>query len=108
MARQSDGQIVNFASKSLILLVVCRYKACYDCEKCYELENSMASVAVSPKFQVVIPKEIRRALRLVAGQRLEARLVDGKVELTPEVTIAQMRGRWPGIDATIVRETDRV
>lgn len=68
----------------------------------------METVALSPKFQVVIPKEIRRALQLVAGQRMQVRLNDGKVEFIPEKTIASLRGRWPGIDTQILREADRV
>ena len=68
----------------------------------------MTSVALSPKFQVVIPKDIRRALQLVAGQRMEVRLHEGKVEFVPEKTIASLRGRWPGMDTTIVRDADRV
>jgi AbrB family looped-hinge helix DNA binding protein len=68
----------------------------------------MTTVALSPKFQVVIPKDIRRALHLVSGQRMEVRLNDGKVEFVPEKTIASLRGRWPGMDTTIVREADRV
>ncbi|MEX1168394.1 MAG: AbrB/MazE/SpoVT family DNA-binding domain-containing protein [Hydrogenophaga sp.] len=68
----------------------------------------MTTVSVSPKFQVVIPKDIREALKLVAGQRMEARLNDGKVEFVPEPTILSYRGRWPGIDSAVVRDPDRV
>ena len=68
----------------------------------------MNTVAVSPKFQVVIPKDIRRALNLVSGQRMAVQLNDGKVEFIPEKTVASLRGRWPGIDTHIVRDADRV
>ena len=68
----------------------------------------MSTVALSPKFQVVIPKDIRRALNLVSGQRMEVQLNGNKVEFTPEKTIASLRGRWPGIDTRVVREADRV
>jgi AbrB family looped-hinge helix DNA binding protein len=68
----------------------------------------METVALSPKFQVVIPKDIRRALQLVSGQRMAVRLHNGKVEFVPEKTIASLRGRWPGLDTRIVREVDRV
>lgn len=68
----------------------------------------MTTVSVSPKFQVVIPKDIREALHLVAGQRMEVRLNDGKVEFVPEKSILSYRGRWPGIDSTVVRDADRV
>ena len=64
----------------------------------------MTTVSVSPKFQVVIPKDIREALHLVAGQRMEVRLNDGKVEFVPEKSILSYRGRWPGIDSTVVRD----
>ena len=68
----------------------------------------MNTVAVSPKFQVVIPKEIRRALNLVSGQRMAVQLNDGKVEFIPEKTMASLRGRWPGLDTRVVRDADRV
>ena len=61
----------------------------------------MTTVSVSPKFQVVIPKEIREALQLFAGQRMEVRLNDGKVEFVPEQSIMSYKGRWPGIDSTV-------
>ena len=68
----------------------------------------MNTVAVSPKFQVVIPKEIRRALNLVSGQRMAVQLNDGKVEFIPEKTVASLRGRWQGMDTRVVRDADRV
>ena len=68
----------------------------------------MNTVAVCPKFQVVIPKDIRRALNLVSGQRMAVRLNDGKVEFIPEKTVASLRGRWPSMDTRIVRDVDRV
>ena len=68
----------------------------------------MTTVSVSPKFQVVIPKDIREALKLVAGQRMEVRLSDGKVEFVPEKSISSYRGRWPGLDSTVQRDADRV
>ena len=68
----------------------------------------MSTVALSPKFQVVIPKDIRRALKLVSGQRMEVQLNGNKVEFTPEKTIASLRGRWPGMDTRVVRDADRV
>ena len=68
----------------------------------------MSTVALSPKFQVVIPKDIRRTLNLVSGQRMEVQLNGNKVEFTPEKTIASLRGRWPGMDTRVVRDADRV
>ena len=61
----------------------------------------MTSVALSPKFQVVIPKDVRKALNLVAGQRLEARVVGDHVELVPELPISAIRGMCRGIDTDV-------
>lgn len=89
--------------------LVKRLISCYDFNS-YNLQHckTMTTVSVSPKFQVVIPKEIREALNLFSGQRMEVRLNKGKVEFVPEKTILSYRGRWPGVDSTIVRDADRV
>lgn len=68
----------------------------------------MHAVSISPKFQVVIPKDIREALNLVSGQRMQVQLNQGKVEFVPEPSIESMRGIWPGMDSTFTREADRV
>ncbi len=68
----------------------------------------MDAVTISSKFQVVIPKHIRQTLNLVAGQRMQVRLRGCTVELVPEKTVASLRGKWPTLDATVMREKDRV
>ena len=67
----------------------------------------MTTVTISPKFQVVIPKEIRDRLNLRAGQKVEAILYDGRIELVPVRPMRAMRGFLPGIDTNVPREPDR-
>ncbi|MGH7410140.1 MAG: AbrB/MazE/SpoVT family DNA-binding domain-containing protein [Candidatus Methylomirabilis sp.] len=68
----------------------------------------MGKVTISPKFQVVIPKEIRERLGLSPGQRVEAIAYEGRIELIPLGPIRKMRGFLKGIDTSIKREADRV
>ena len=68
----------------------------------------METVTVSPKFQVVIPKEIRESLNLAPGQKIQALLYENRIELIPVRPIKKMRGFLKGIDTTIKRETDRL
>ena len=44
----------------------------------------MATTTLSSKGQLVIPKEVRRALRLRAGSRLQVSLHEGRIILEPE------------------------
>jgi AbrB family looped-hinge helix DNA binding protein len=71
------------------------------------LYRSMPSVRVSPKFQVVIPREVREAMGLVPGQQVEVILHDGRIEIIPLNPLSEMRGFAKGIDTTVVREPDR-
>jgi len=68
----------------------------------------MSAVKVSPKYQVVIPKQIREKLRLIPGQRLEALLYDNRIELIPVRPVKKLKGFLKGIDTSVDRETDRV
>lgn len=68
----------------------------------------METVTVSPKFQVVIPKEMREALKLTPGQKVQALLYENRIELIPVRPMKQMRGFLKGIETTVVREGDRV
>jgi AbrB family looped-hinge helix DNA binding protein len=68
----------------------------------------MAAVTVSPKFQVVIPKEIRKKLGLLPGQRIQIVVYGDRIELIPVKPIKRMRGFLKGIDTRVPREEDRV
>jgi len=68
----------------------------------------METVTVSPKFQVVIPKEIRESLKLAPGQKIQALLYENRIELIPVRPIKKMRGFLKGIDTTIDRDSDRL
>ncbi len=68
----------------------------------------MSIVTVSPKFQVVIPREIREALRLEPGQKVQALQYQNRIEFIPVQAMRNMRGFLKGIDTTVVREKDRV
>jgi AbrB family looped-hinge helix DNA binding protein len=68
----------------------------------------METVTVSPKFQVVIPKEIRESLKLAPGQKIQALLYENRIELIPLRPIKKMRGFLKGIDTSVDRETDRL
>jgi len=67
----------------------------------------MAAVTISPKYQVVIPKEIREKLGLSPGQKVEAIMYDGRIELIPVRPIKTMRGFLKGMDTSIERDEDR-
>lgn len=71
-------------------------------------EATMATVTISPKFQIVIPKEIRETLELSPGQKIQALVYEGRIELIPIRPIKEMRGFLSGIDPTVERENDRV
>jgi AbrB family looped-hinge helix DNA binding protein len=67
----------------------------------------MAAVTVSPKFQVVIPKEIRKRLGLLPGQRIQIVVYGDRIELIPVRPVKRMRGFLKGIDTRVPREEDR-
>ena len=68
----------------------------------------MQSVTVSPKYQVVIPKTVRKALNLRPGQKMQVIEYDGRIELIPECDIKELRGFLKGINTEFDREGDRV
>ena len=68
----------------------------------------MQTVTVSPKYQVVIPKNIRDALKLRPGQKMRVIEYDGRIELIPDRDISELRGFLKGIDTRVEGEKDRV
>ena len=67
----------------------------------------MSAVTVSPKYQVVIPKEIRESLKIQPGQKVQVIAYGGRIELVPVRTLKQMRGFLKGIETRVRRERDR-
>ncbi len=67
----------------------------------------METVTISPKFQVVIPKEIRKRLALSPGQKVQAIVYGDRIELVPLRPLKKMRGFVRGIDTRVEREADR-
>ena len=68
----------------------------------------MAEVTVSPKYQVVIPKEAREAAGISVGQKLEVIVLGDRIELIPLKPMQQLRGFLHGIDTEVEREDDRL
>ena len=67
----------------------------------------MTAVRVSPKYQVVIPKQIREKLGLTPGQKMEALLYENRIELIPVRPLKKLKGFLKGIDTSVEREADR-
>ncbi len=67
----------------------------------------MTTVAVSPKYQVVIPKDVRRQINIKPGQKFEVIAFLGHIELVPVVAIKKLRGIAKGISTEVDREDDR-
>ena len=68
----------------------------------------MSRVKVSPKFQVVIPKEVRERSGLKAGTTVEIISYGDRIEMIPIDSVKKLHGFLKGIDTTIVRESDRL
>ena len=68
----------------------------------------MNTVTLSPKFQVVIPRQIREALHLKAGQKMQMINFEGQVVMVPLRPIKEMRGVFKGMNTDFVREPDRL
>lgn len=68
----------------------------------------MDTVIVSPKYQVVIPKNIRSSMKLRPGQKLRVIEYDGRIELIPDRDISELKGFVRGINTDFEREDDRL
>lgn len=68
----------------------------------------MESVIISSKYQVVIPKAIRRQLDLKPGQRVSIIVKGRGLEVVPTPDVGSTRGMLKGADPSDYRDrTDR-
>ena len=68
----------------------------------------MLAVTVSPKYQVVIPKEIRESMGIVSGQKIQMLTYRNRIELIPIKPMKELRGILKGIDTEVDRDDDRI
>jgi len=68
----------------------------------------MKAVTVSSKFQVVIPREVRKAMDLQPGTRVQVLQYENRIELILLREPKALRGFIRGIDTEVRREEDRV
>lgn len=68
----------------------------------------MSAVTVSPKFQVVIPRAVRKAMGLLPGAKLEVVHYENRIEMIPVRPVKSLRGSLRGIDTSVPRDRDRV
>lgn len=64
----------------------------------------MATVTVSPKYQVVIPSEVRERLKLKPGQKVAVIEKDGVVHLVPIRPLKDLKGLVPGVTPKGLRD----
>ena len=67
----------------------------------------MDTVTVSPTYQVVIPRAIREAMKLLPGEKFRVLQFDNRVELIRVPDARELRGMLAGMDTTIWRDIDR-
>lgn len=68
----------------------------------------MTLVTISPKFQIVIPAEVRRTMNLTPGQKVQVIPFGNRIELFPVRPIRELRGRFKGIALEPDRDEDRL
>ena len=68
----------------------------------------MTIVTVSPKYQVVIPKEVRESMGIFSGQKIQVLTYQNRIELIPIRPMKKMKGFLKGIDTEVSRDKDRI
>ena len=64
----------------------------------------MDCVTVSPKYQIVIPANVRESMKIKPGDKIHVIEFDGRIELVLMRPIKKMRGFLKGMNPHISRE----
>jgi AbrB family looped-hinge helix DNA binding protein len=62
------------------------------------------AVTVSPKYQVVIPEDVRRQAGIRPGMKLEVVYFKGSIRLIPVPSLEELEGALRGMDIDVERE----
>ncbi len=68
----------------------------------------MTTVTVSPKFQVVIPKDIRESMGIFSGQKVQILKYQNRIELIPLKPMKEMKGFLKDLNTDVQRDDDRI
>jgi len=63
-------------------------------------------VVLSPKYQIVIPREVRENLGLEKGQKFAVIVKNGIISLVPVPSLEELRGVAKGIEMREIREDE--
>jgi AbrB family looped-hinge helix DNA binding protein len=66
--------------------------------------EAMPQTTISPRYQVVIPKEIRNKVPLAVGQVLQVIAESGVITLIPDRPLSTLRGFVKGLKTEGFRE----
>lgn len=70
--------------------------------------RTVDTIKISPKYQVVIPRQVREAMDLKPGTRLQVVQFEDRIELIPLRSAKSLRGSLRGLDTRVPRDADRV
>jgi AbrB family looped-hinge helix DNA binding protein len=68
----------------------------------------MTAVTVSPKYQVVIPKDICESMGIEPGQKIQLLVFRNRIVLIPMQPIKKLRGIAQGVDVPFQRDENRL
>jgi AbrB family looped-hinge helix DNA binding protein len=68
----------------------------------------MKPVTVSPKFQIVIPEEVRESQGIQPGQKVRVIVFDGSIHIVPLRPLEEMEGILKGVVNDFEREPGRI
>lgn len=64
----------------------------------------MTTATLSPKFQLVVPKEVRDQMHLDPGMQFAVIPFGGRIEFIPLRPIEELEGKFKGMDTDNIRE----
>ena len=69
----------------------------------------MTATTISPKYQVVIPKEVREQVNIRSGQRVTMVAKNGVIYIIPDMPIQKLKGTLKGLSQKGLRDKkDRI
>jgi len=70
--------------------------------------STMTRVALSSKYQIVIPQDVRIELGLRPGQKFDVLALGGRLHVVPARSMSDIIGLYPDIDTSAARDEDRL